>query len=380
MFLYFVIFAFCSIVLSLVLSFVYDFVRIWLYIEELESRTRRLGKGKDVSRYLELYKGKLMGSDEEFFARVKEKKEELNDFNGGVLHNAPKIAIELYSESALFLGGPAAVVEQLAHPYVAFGVSSHSYLMSDDGIRKRFYRTFEFMFGIFYGDWDRVMSCVKTVRKLHAKVNGEITEDLEGGLYKKGDRFDALSISAAFWVFATLTYNRVLCYEIFKGRLTKQQKDDFYAFERSCAVYWDIPEDAIPKNWEEFEHYVCSVFYSPILAPSKPAVNYIQILLKPSYFDFPGLSASKLCAMMITPEPLRKYMKLERSARDFFYGLSFAAFASSVYRLLPKRLRFLTRFIEREHRNGGGKELDWLEKLGQSIGAYIVDKTCNKRN
>ena len=156
-------------------------------------------------------------------------------------------------------------------------------------------------------------------------------------------------------------------------RLSKEEKDTFYAWHRNNVEIWDVSIENLPKNWDEFEQYMCSMFHSPLLAPSAPAIEYTRILLLPLSFDLPGINSTRLAALLQTPEPIRKFLGLERTKKDFFLGILMASIVCVIYRLLPTRVRHFTKYRERLHRISDNKGLDWLERIGQRIGTFIVD-------
>jgi uncharacterized protein (DUF2236 family) len=74
------------------------------------------------------------------------------------------VMISNHSEAcAIFAGGPAALL-QLAHPYVAYGVAHHSY--TKHNVTLRFFKTFEFVFAIGFGDMNTVI-LLRFTRHIH---------------------------------------------------------------------------------------------------------------------------------------------------------------------------------------------------------------------
>ena len=79
-------------------------------------------------------------------------------------------------ESILFLGGGRAALLQLAHPWVAHGIDQHSATRSDPV--GRFRRTFESVYAMLFGDLEHACRAARRVHAVHARVVGEITEDV----------------------------------------------------------------------------------------------------------------------------------------------------------------------------------------------------------
>ncbi len=81
-------------------------------------------------------------------------------------------------ETCSMLLGGVAVVLQMAHPFVAFGVKHHSYVY--DNIVLRFVRTFEYVLGIQFGTSEQSIRAALQVRAIHSRVHGTIEEDCTG--------------------------------------------------------------------------------------------------------------------------------------------------------------------------------------------------------
>lgn len=274
------------------------------------------------------------------------------------------------------LGGPAAVVMQLAHPFIAYGVNSHSYLMSKDGIRRRYYQTFKYMFGVMFGSWDTVRDALITVRGMHRKIKGTIPEDLPGGAYRVGDEFDALSESAAYWVHATLVWNSVWTYEMFCGALSEVEKEQFYQWHRRGCVVWGLRTELTPATWNDFDAYVQAMCASNFVTPSKPATQYCKMLLCPLLHEkyIPGLNSGRVLATIQIPEPLTKMFGLALRPWEYLFVVVMGAITSTLYRLAPHRFRWYTQYNLRQHRIFGGS-LDFIERAGLWFGEFFVDVT-----
>ena len=79
------------------------------------------------------------------------------------LHSA---YMRLIRESCAFAGAGRAALLQLAHPYVAAGVSAHSSIGADGaGVQTRFYRTFFYMFRLAFGEREVALRAARAVRR-----------------------------------------------------------------------------------------------------------------------------------------------------------------------------------------------------------------------
>ena len=75
-------------------------------------------------------------------------------------------------ERALLLGGPAALLMQIAHPLIAAAVAAHSDFGADPFRRLR--GTLDAVLAISYGDADQVRTAAERVRAVHDRVQGRL--------------------------------------------------------------------------------------------------------------------------------------------------------------------------------------------------------------
>src|SRR6059058_4391825 len=75
-------------------------------------------------------------------------------------------------ERALLLGGPAALLLQLAHPLVAAGVAAHSDFRRDPFARLR--ATLDSVLTISYGDRSQAEAAAEAVAATHRRVRGRL--------------------------------------------------------------------------------------------------------------------------------------------------------------------------------------------------------------
>ena len=91
-------------------------------------------------------------------------------------------------ELVLLLGGPRALLMQLAHPLVARGVAEHSGFKADPFARLQ--RTLDASFAIVFGSDEQSRRAAKSVKAAHRTVHG--------------DGYDANDPELLLWVHSTL--------------------------------------------------------------------------------------------------------------------------------------------------------------------------------
>lgn len=266
------------------------------------------------------------------------------------IHGPGTMAWELGRESLIFLGGGAATLLQLAHPYVAHGVDQHSRTRTD--MLGRFQRTFRHVFAMTFGDLDQAFRSARAVHGIHTRVTGHITEGV--GAFGRGHRYHANDAEALLWVFATLVFTSVQVIELAIRPLGAGERERYYQDSRRFAALFGIPESIMPADWPALTRYMDAMLASDV----------IQV----------GEAARALCGFLMTPPrpvlvPLWPWYTIMTSglvpARlRRAYGLSFtdreaAIFAASlrlsrlVHKVLPAPLRHAPGYVQAERRAAG---------------------------
>ncbi len=230
------------------------------------------GRGKDARLVdVEAYRARLGEADA--------KRREL-EASGGMLSDPDSaMALALQRESINFAGGGRAALLQLAHPYVANGIVQHSNL-ARDGAAQRFNNTFLYMFAMLFADPEGSVRASRTVRALHAKVQGTMQEDV--GLFSKDSRYDATHAHAVLWVHLTLVETSLLMYELFVQRVSAEDKETFVrATNKFAKGMFGVPDDLLPRDYRHFAALCAAYVASPVLAIGDSARAVDHYVWKP---------------------------------------------------------------------------------------------------
>jgi uncharacterized protein (DUF2236 family) len=149
---------------------------------------------------------------------------------------------------AVALGGPRAVVLQVAHPLVAAGVGDHSDYRRDPWVRGA--RTVDWLFKIQFSDPATVARQAAALRAVHQPINGVSGE---------GVPYHALDPELLLWVWATIVDSLALAYDRFVQPLTPAGKDRYYDEQRILAGACGIPSSTSPSTWDEFQGYMAGM-------------------------------------------------------------------------------------------------------------------------
>src|SRR5436309_11738206 len=113
------------------------------------------------------------------------------------LFGPDSVAWRVNGETAMLLGGPRALLMQIAHPAVAAGVAEHSDFPHEP--YRRLWRTIDSMLTISFGDAVQSRQAAERVTALHTRV--------------KGPTYDALDPELLMWVHATLVDSALVVHE-----------------------------------------------------------------------------------------------------------------------------------------------------------------------
>lgn len=163
-------------------------------------------------------------------------------------------------ESGVFLGAGAALLLQLAHPFVAYGISDHSRALHDP--IARFHRTFSPIFTMIFGTPAEAIAAARRVRHIHDHINGRLGD---------GAPYSAHDTDALHWVHMTLWHTAMRVYENVITPLSKPEKDQFIIDVNRFAILFGIAPDRQDATWAGFEARFAAVLASHTLAVTAPA-------------------------------------------------------------------------------------------------------------
>ena len=154
------------------------------------------------------------------------------------LYGPESMSWRINSEAVMLLGGPAALLMQLAHPLVVAGVAEHSDFKVDPFGRLR--RTLDVMLTILFSDRATAACAVEAVNRVHSNVRGS------DGL---GRPYSARDPNLMLWVFSTLVYSSVRVYEACVAELQPDEIDRYYRESVELAGMFGIPADIQPESY-----------------------------------------------------------------------------------------------------------------------------------
>ena len=229
-------------------------------------------------------------------------------------------------ESFLLLGGGAALLLQLAHPLVAAGVSDHS-RFKEEPVR-RLYRTIRTMQDIIYEDTQTALAAARQVKRVHARVRGELSEGT--ARFPVGTPYRASDPDLLLWVHATLLVTALTTYEQFLPALASEEREEFYRDSKAVARVLGLKEADMPVDFRDFQAYFQRMVTGPELALTPTVRELAEHVIHPPISWIPRLAGD---AMSVATAAL-----LPAAVRDL-YGLRWGSRRQFAWRLLRRSLK-----------------------------------------
>jgi len=277
------------------------------------------------------------------------------------LYGPGSLSWEINRESVIMLGGGAAALLQLAHPFVAHAVDQHSLTRRDPV--GRFVRTFGHVFAMVFGDLDHALESARRVHQVHVKIRGRIREDV--GAFALGDRYHANDEQALLWVHATLLATALDVYERVVRALSDEERERYYEESKLFASLFGIPDSVLPATYRDFARYYEDTIATDVIAVGAAASEMRRFLfIPPTVAHRPVMLWLEVFTAGILPPKLREQF-------GFRFGpLEREIFARSIpmlrvaHRLAPRHLRYFPAYLEAERRVAGKAERD---PIGRAI-------------
>jgi uncharacterized protein (DUF2236 family) len=222
-------------------------------------------------------------------------------------------------DGALVLGGPAAILLQVADPVVARGVVQHSGF-ADDPMR-RLRHTLGYIYGITLGDDSQAGRAAAFVDRAHAGVEGAADPDRQ------------------LWVAATLYRTGVDVHELLRGPMPAALADEVHAASAGLGTALQLPPGLWPADRAAFERYWMDAVAALEVGDDARAVA--RDVLHPRRVPLwvrAGMPLGRTLTAGLLPASIRDAYGLPWRPRAFRRAVWVARLAA---RLTPRRLREL---------------------------------------
>lgn len=253
-------------------------------------------------------------------------------------------------EAVLLLGGGAAALLQLAHPFVAQAVRDHSRVQHD--VAGRFRRTFARVLAMAFGELDSALQAARRVRAIHDRTTGHLDEHL--GRFAQGSGYAASSEDALMWVLATLIHTGQRVFGQLVRPLSRGEQEQLFASGRPQALLFGLLPEQLPADWAAFERYYADMLDSDALAVGTAARELAtHILTPPNRAMRPFYRFLRAYTATLLPERLRHAFGLPLGYAERALVAAMLPALRLSLRTLPPSLRYFPAYLDAERRVRG---------------------------
>ena len=200
---------------------------------------------------------------------------------------------------ALYIGGTAAVLLELAEPRVRSGVWDHTSFRSDPLARMQ--RTGLAAMVTVYGARSVAENMIAGITRMHGRVHGETPD---------GRKYSALEPELMDWVQVTASFGFVQAYHQFVAPLSVSERDRFYSEAQASAELYGAP--GAPENEARQEALFQRML--PQLEASDIVFEFLDIMQRTKALPFLLRSLQPLflrAAIAILPPAVRSRLDLD---------------------------------------------------------------------
>ena len=231
---------------------------------------------------------------------------------------------------------------QLMHPGLGAGVEQHSDFFTEPW--ERVLRSVPEIQGVTFDYPDGAETALR-IRDYHRHIKGT-----DG----QGKRYHALDPDVYFWAHATIFDALFQMIDLFDHPMTDAEKEQLYAESREVYRAYGVSDRVVPPDWASFRAYFDRMCREELVIT--PAARGLINFAKEPPATFPLVPAPlyKLArrptakplwwhSVGTLPEPVRDLIGERWTVRDERRHRAFRRTVSTVWPLLPARLRYTAR-------------------------------------
>jgi uncharacterized protein (DUF2236 family) len=218
---------------------------------------------------------------------------------------------QLTRERVLLVGGPRALLLQLAHPLVAAGVADYSNFAADPLARLR--RTLDATLAMVYGTKTEAQAAAATINSVHEHVRGRLPED--AGRFAAGTPYDATDPELLLWVHSTLVDTTFEVHNRYIRTLSMSELEQAYEESKVAARLLRVPVEVLPADYTSFRTYFDGMIASDTITVAPFQRALVKDVLYPNlrFVPKPVLWPTVAVTASLLPPKVRKDYGLEMS-------------------------------------------------------------------
>lgn len=254
---------------------------------------------------------------------------------------ARAVTHKLHREIVLLAGWGRAILLQIAHPLVAWGVAEHSSFLRDRrGWWARLRRTVDAMLALTFGTPEEAAHVAAGINAMHGLVHGRLREPQ--GLFPAGTAYAATDPALLRWVHATLVDSSLLAYELYVGPLTPEERDRYCAEASGIEPLLRIPAGFLPRSTAELHRYLARTLASGEIAVTDTARSLAREIVSPQVPRVlqPLVALARLPTIGLLPPLLREAYGFRWDARQEAALQHSARLTRALLPLAPPPLRY----------------------------------------
>ncbi|MFP5441671.1 MAG: oxygenase MpaB family protein [Gammaproteobacteria bacterium] len=264
---------------------------------------------------------------------------------------------------AAMQGAGRALLLQIAHPWITNAIDEHSKTREDPVGRGN--RTFTHVGRMVFGSLDQAIESAYQVYHLHSQIRGKLVAGSKNS--PAGSDYLANEVQAAVWVHATLWDTSAMMYEMFVRPLSHDEKERYYQETRRFAWMFGIPDEALPKDWDDFMAYNRRMWEGDELQVNANTKELAGFLFKPKQkYPRAGMKWITLVSAVTMPEKVGKAFGLVNDEKTRRRVERVAKVVRAAHRYAPERLMLNPTYVEAQARLAG-RRADWLTRRLQKV-------------
>ena len=226
----------------------------------------------------------------------------------------------------LLLGGPAALLLQIAHPLVGAGVAQHSRFREEPF--GRLHRTLDATLTVVFGEPAAARRALRRIDRRHLGI---------AGVAPDGRAYEARDPRLLLWVQATLVLTSLRLYELVVGVLPRADRERYWCETKPIATALGIPTGSLPATLAELEAFEREMLASQVV-PDPTSRLLGRSIRRP--LPLPGIVYAPLDAVTagLLPPALRDAFGLRWHTPDRLLFRAVVVTLRLARRALPERL------------------------------------------
>ncbi|CAN5151153.1 hypothetical protein BH18CHL2_BH18CHL2_05960 [soil metagenome] len=243
------------------------------------------------------------------------------------LFPAPSVAREIDRELFLLLGGPAALLMQVAHPLVAAAVADHSSFREDPF--GRLHRTLNTTLAVVFAYPAGARRALRRIDGRHGTVEGVASD---------GRGYRARDPRLLLWVQSTLVLTSLRPYELVIGPLAADRRNSYWDETKPIARALGVPPSLVPGTIAALERFEREMLASEV-RPDVTSRAVARSVLRPVPWA-PGALHGPIdvLAAGLLPAELRAALGLRWRRRERVLFRAMIAAVRVARRVLPRGL------------------------------------------